>query len=98
MAARHIYRLISQPYVKGSLSFEGAEIFEIETEEGMSCIGKSVAELGVPNGVKVVAVQRAGKYLDEGKEIQPKDWLIVIATRESVRRGIEFMNRWFIKG
>ena len=98
VAARHIYRLISQPYVKGSLSFEGAEIFEIETEEGMSCIGKSVAELGVPNGVKVVAVQRAGKYLDEGKEIQPKDWLIVIATRESVRRGIEFMNRWFIKG
>jgi len=98
VAARYVYRLISQPYVKGYLSFEGAEIFEIEIEEGMSCIGKSVAGLGIPNGVKVLAVQRAGKYLDDSKEIQPKDWLILVATRESVRRGIEFMNRWFVKG
>jgi trk system potassium uptake protein TrkA len=97
VAARHIYRLISQPYVKGTLSFEGAEIFEIEIEEGMSCVGKGVAELGVPNGVKVLAVQK-GRYLDESKGVQPKDWLILVATRESVRRGIEFMNRWFVKG
>jgi len=97
VAARHIYRLISQPYVKGFLSFEGADLFEIEIEEGMSCVGKSVAELGIPNGVKVFGIQK-GKYLDESKQIQPKDWLILIATRESVRRGIEFMNRWFVKG
>ena len=98
VAARHIYRLIAQPYVKGVLSFEGAEIFEIEIEDGMTCIGKSIAGLGVPNGVKLLAVQRGGKYLDDSKEIQPKDWLILVATRESVRRGIEFMNRWFVKG
>jgi trk system potassium uptake protein TrkA len=98
VAARHISRLISQPYVKGSLSFEGGEIFEIEIEEGMSCIEKSVAALGVPNGVKVLAVQRGGKYLDAGKEIQPGDWLIVTATKESLKRGTDFMNRWFVKG
>jgi trk system potassium uptake protein TrkA len=97
VAARHIYRLISQPYVKGVLSFEGAEIFEIEIEEGMSCVEKSVAALGVPNGVKILVVQK-GKYLDASKEIQAGDWLILIATRESVKRGTDFMNRWFVKG
>jgi trk system potassium uptake protein TrkA len=98
VAAKHIYRLISQPYVKGFLSFEGAEIFEIEIEEDMSCVGKGVAALGIPNGVKVLAVRRGGKYLDEGKEIQPGDWLILIATRESLKKGTDFMNRWFVKG
>jgi trk system potassium uptake protein TrkA len=98
VAARHIYRLISLPYVKGSLSFEVGEIFEIEIEEGMSCVGKSVAALGVPNVVRVIVVQRGAKYLDESKEIQPKDWLILIATRESVKKSTDFMNRWFVKG
>jgi len=97
VAARHIYRLISQPYVKGYLSFEGAEIFEIEIGEGMGCVGKSVAALGVPSGVRVLVVQK-GKYADESKEIQPKDWLALIATRESVKKGTDFMNRWFGRG
>jgi len=98
VAAKHIYRLISQPYVKDFLSSERAEIFEIEIEEGMKCVGQSVYGLATPNGVKVLVVQRGGKYLDADKEIQPKDWLTLIVNRESAKKGTEFMNRWFTKG
>jgi len=98
VAAKHIHRLISQPYVKDFLSFEGAEIFEIEIEEGMKCAGRSVSELATPNGVKVLVVQRGGTYLSVDKEIQPKDWLTLIVNRESGKKGTEFMNRWFTKG
>jgi len=95
VAARHIYRLIAQPYVKGSLSFEKADIFEIEIEEGMKCVGQNVYGLAPPNGIKVLVVQRGGKYLDADSKIQPKDWLTLIVNRESARKGTEFMNRWF---
>jgi len=98
VAARHIYRLISQPYVKDFLSSERAEIFEIEIEEGMKCVGQTVYRLATPNGVKVLVVQRGGKYLDADKELQPKDWLTLIVNRESAKKGTEFMNRWFVKG
>ena len=98
VAARHIYRLISQPYVKDFLSSERAEIFEIEIEEGMKCVGQTVYRLATPNGVKVLVVQRGGKYLDADKELQPKDWLTLIVNRESAKKGTEFMNRWFTKG
>ena len=98
VAAKHIHRLISQPYVKDFLSFERAEIFEIEIEEGMKCVGQSVSRLATPNGVKVLVVQRGGKYLSADKEIQPKDWLTLIVNRESTKKGTEFMNRWFTKG
>jgi len=98
VAAKHIHRLISQPYVKDFLSFERAEIFEIEIEEGMKCVGQTVSGLATPNGVKVLVVQRGEKYLGEDKEIQPKDWLTLIVNRESARKGTEFMDRWFAKG
>ena len=98
VAAKHIHRLISQPYVKDFLSFERAEIFEIEIEEGMKCVGQSVSELATPNGIKVLVVQREGKYLGADKELQPKDWLTLIVNRESAKKGTEFMNRWFTKG
>jgi trk system potassium uptake protein TrkA len=98
VAANHIHRLISQPYVKDFLSFEKAEIFEIEIEEGMKCVGQSVSELATPNGIKVLVVQRGGKYLGADKELQPKDWLTLIVNRESAKKGTEFMNRWFAKG
>ncbi|HEU65712.1 MAG TPA: TrkA family potassium uptake protein [Chloroflexi bacterium] len=98
VAAKHIYRMISQPYVKDFLSFEGAEIFEIEIEEGMRCVGRSVSELATPNGVKVLVVQRGGKYLSVDGEIRPKDWLTLIVNRESARKGTEFMDKWFAKG
>jgi trk system potassium uptake protein TrkA len=98
VAAKHIYRMISQPYVKDFLSFIGTEIFEIEIEEGMKCVGQSVSGLATPNGVKVLVVQRGGKYLSADKEIQPKDWLTLLVNREAARKGTEFMNRWFAKG
>jgi len=98
VAARHIYRLISQPYVKDFLSFERADIFEIEIEEGMKCVGRSVSELATPLGVKVLVVQRGERYLADDKEIRPKDWLTLIVNREVAKRGTEFMNRWFTKG
>jgi trk system potassium uptake protein TrkA len=98
VAARHIYRLISHPYVKDFLSFEGAEIFEIEIEEGMKCVGQTASSLATPNGVKVLVVQRGGKYLSGDREIQPKDWLTLIVNRESAKKGTEFMNKWFAKG
>ena len=98
VAARHIYRLISQPYVKDFLSFERADIFEIEIEEGMKCVGRSVSGLATPLGVKVLVVQRGERYLDEDKEIRPKDWLTLIVNREVAKRGTDFMNKWFAKG
>jgi trk system potassium uptake protein TrkA len=98
VAARHIYRMISHPYVKDFLSFEGAEIFEIEIEEGMKCVGQWVSKLATPNGVRVLVVQRGAKYLLADSEIKPKDWLTLIVTRESAKKGTEFMNRWFAKG
>jgi trk system potassium uptake protein TrkA len=98
VAAKYIYRMISHPYVKDSLSVEGAEIFEIEIEEGMKCVGQWVSRLATPNGVRVLVIQRGGKYLSVDSEIKPKDWLTLIATRESARKGTEFMNKWFAKG
>ena len=98
VAAKHIYRMISHPYVKDYLSLESAEIFEIEVAEDMKCVGKWVSKLATPNGVKVLVVQREGKYLLLDTEIKPKDWLTLIVTRESAKQGTEFMNRWFIKG
>jgi len=98
VAAQYISRLISQPYVKDYLSFERAEIFEIEIVEGMKCVGRSISEITTPSGVKVLVVQRGEKFLDEVSKIQPKDWLTLIVNRESAKKGTEFMNRWFAKG
>jgi trk system potassium uptake protein TrkA len=98
VAAKHIHRLISQPYVKDFISFEGAEIFEIEIEEDMKCVGQVISGLATPDGVKVLVVQRGGKYLSADREIQPKDWLTLIVNRDSTKKGTEFMNRWFAKG
>jgi trk system potassium uptake protein TrkA len=98
VAAKHIRGMISQPYVKDFLSFEKADIFEIEIEEGMKCVGRSVSGLATPLGVKVLVVQRGERYLDEDKEVRPKDWLTLLVNREVAKRGTEFMNRWFAKG
>ncbi|MFO7773223.1 MAG: TrkA family potassium uptake protein [Dehalococcoidia bacterium] len=98
VAAKHISRMIAQPYVKDFLSFERADIFEIEVERSMKCVGRKVSEITTPNGIKVLVVQRGGKYLSEDGEIQPGDWLTLIVNRESTKKGTEFMNRWFAKG
>ncbi len=98
VVAKHIYRMVLQPYVKDFLSFERAEIFEIEVEEGMKCVGKKVSEIGTPNGMKILVLEREGKYLNEDTRIEPKDWLTLIVGRESTKKGVDFMNRWFTKG
>jgi trk system potassium uptake protein TrkA len=98
VVAKHIYRMILQPYVKDFLSFERAEIFEIEVEEGMKCVDKKVSEVGTPNGVKILVLERRGKYLNRDTKIEPKDWLTLIVDRESTKKGVDFMNRWFTKG
>ena len=98
VVAKHIYRMISQPYVKDFLSVETAEIFEIEIEEDMKCVGRKVSEIGTPNGIKILVTERQGKYLNEDAKIEPKDWLTLIVNRESAKKGVEFMNRWFTKG
>ena len=96
--AKHIYRMISQPYVKDFLSFEAAEVFEIEIGEGMKCVGRKVSDIATPNGIKVLVVEREGKYLGEDAEMQPEDWLTLIVNRKSAKKGTEFMNKWFAKG
>ncbi len=98
VAAKHISRMIAQPYVKDFISCEGAEIFEIETEKGMKCVGRKLSEIAAPNGVKVLVVQRGGQYVSVDGEIQPHDWLTLIVSRESAKKGTEFMNKWFAKG
>ena len=98
VVAKHIYRKIFQPYVKDFLSFERAEIFAIEVEEGMKCVDKKVSEVGTPNGVKILVLERRGKYLNGDTKIEPKDWLTLIVDRESTKKGVDFMNRWFAKG
>jgi trk system potassium uptake protein TrkA len=98
VVAKHISRMVSQPYVKDFLSFERAEVFAIECEEGMKCVGKKVSEIGTANGVKILVLEREGKYLNEDAQVEPKDWLALIVDRESTKRGVEFMNKWFAKG
>jgi len=98
VVAKHISRMILQPYVKDFLSFERAEIFEIEVEEGMRCIGKQASELGTPNGMKILVIERQEKYLNEDIMIESKDWLALIVDRKSTKKGVEFMNKWFTKG
>ena len=98
VAAKHISRMIAQPYVKDFISSERSEIFEIEAEKGMKCVGRKLSEMAAPNGVKVLVVQREGKYLSADGEIRPQDWLTLIVNRESAKKGTEFMNKWFAKG
>jgi len=98
IVAKHIYRMISQPYVKDFLSFERAEIFEIEVQEGMKCINKKVSALETPNGTRILVIEREGKYLNEDAKIEPKDWLTLIVNHNSSKKGAEFMNKCFTKG
>lgn len=98
VAARHISRMIAQPYVKDFISCARAEIFEIEVEQGMKCVGRKNSEIAAPNGVKVLVVQRGGKYVSSDSEIRPQDWLTLIVNQESAKKGAEFMDKWFAKG
>ncbi len=98
IVAKHICQMILQPYVKHFLPFERAEIFEIEIEEGMKCVGKRISEMGNPNGMKILVIERQEKYLSEDVTIEPKDWLTLIVGQKSTKKGVEFMNKCFTKG
>ncbi len=98
VVAKHIHRMISQPYVRDFLSFERAELFEIEVEEGMKCVNRKASEMGTPNGTRILVVERGGKYLNEDAQIEPGDWLTLIVNHESSKKGVAFMNKWFTKG
>jgi len=98
IVAKHICQMILQPYVKHFLPFERAEIFEIEIEEGMKCVGKRISEMGNPNGMKILVIERQGKYLSEDVTIEPNDWLTLIVGQKSTKKGVEFMNKCFTKG
>jgi len=97
VVARHIQRMILQPYVKDFLTSERAELLEIEVEEGMKCVGKKTSEIGTPNGTKILVVERGEKYLDGDAKIESKDWLTLIINQHSTKKGAEFMNKWFAK-
>lgn len=98
VAARHISRMISQPYVKDFISCARNEVFEIEIETGMRCIGRRASDLATPPGVRLLVVQRGGEYLSTNDVMRPGDWLTLIVNQEATKRGAEFMNRWFSKG
>ncbi len=98
VAARHISRMISQPYVKDFMSCSGSEIIEIEIETGMKCIGRRISEMKSPNGIQVLVTQRGGRTLAIDEVLRPGDWLTLIVNRESEKKGAEFMDKWFAKG
>lgn len=98
VAARHISRMISQPYVKDFMSCSGSEIVEVEVETGMKCIGRRISEIKSPNGIRILVAQRGGKTLDTDDVLRPGDWLTLLVNQGSARQGTEFMDKWFAKG
>jgi len=99
IVAKHIYHTILQPYVKDFLALgKMTDLFEVEVESSMKCIGKKIAEMDVPKGVKILWLEREGKYLNEDTRIEPKDRLILVVHKGSAKRGADFMNKCFTKG
>ena len=54
--------------------------------------------MGLPTGMKVLWLEREGKYLNEDTILEPKDRLILVVNKESDKRGADFMNKCFTKG
>lgn len=98
VAARHISRMISQPYVKDFMTCSGSEIVEVEVETGMKCIGRRISEIKAPNGIRILVAQRGGQTLEANDVLRPGDWLTLIVNQGAARQGTEFMDKWFTKG
>lgn len=98
IVAKHIYYTILRPYVKDFFALGRAELFEIEVEDGMKCVGKKIPEIETPKGMKILWLERKGEYLNEGTMIEPSDRLTLICDGKSSSRSSEFMNKWFAKG
>lgn len=95
VVAKHIYYTVVHPYVKDFLAFKSTELFELEAEVGMKCVGKTIPEMETPRNVKLIWLERGGKVLDEEAKIEPGDMLILIVYGEASKQGADFMNRWF---
>jgi trk system potassium uptake protein TrkA len=65
---------------------EDLEIVEVQVDGGSPCVGKKVAELGLPDGSTVIAVMREGKAEapDSAKELAAGDQVLAV-----LRRGKE---------
>jgi len=98
VVAKHIYHTILQPYVKDFVAIDNSELFEIEIEENMKCIGKKITEMEIPKGVKILWLKRRGKYVEEDITIESKDRLTLIINEESAKKGADFINKCFTKG
>jgi trk system potassium uptake protein len=98
VVAKHIYHTILQPYVKDFVYINNAEVFDVEVEIGMTCVGKSIKELDNPKGTKVLWLKRGDTYLSEEDKIQPEDHLTIVIKGEFSKRGTEFINKCFTQG
>ncbi len=98
VVAKHIYHTILQPYVKDFVYINNAEVFDVEVESGMTCVGKSIKELNNPKGTKVLWLKRGDTYLSEEDKIQPEDHLTIVIKGEFSKRGTEFINKCFTQG
>jgi trk system potassium uptake protein TrkA len=65
---------------------EDLEIVEVQVDGSSPCVGKKVAELGLPDGSTVIAVMRGGKAEapDHAKELAAGDQVLAV-----LRRGKE---------
>jgi trk system potassium uptake protein len=74
---------------------EDLDIVEVQVDAGSPCVGKRVAELGLPNGAQVIAVMRAGRAEapDQANELAPGDQVLAV-----LRRGKEEDLRQILLG
>ncbi|MCD6568391.1 MAG: TrkA family potassium uptake protein [Dehalococcoidia bacterium] len=98
IVAKHIYHTILQPYVKDFVSINNSELFDVEIEENMKCVGKNIRELETPKGVKILWVKRKDTYLSEEDTLAPGDHLTLIVKGEFSKRGTEFIHKCFTQG
>jgi trk system potassium uptake protein TrkA len=59
---------------------EDLEIVEVQVGKGSPCVGKTVGELGLPDGSTVIAVMRGGKAEapDQAKELAAGDQVLAV--------------------
>jgi trk system potassium uptake protein len=59
---------------------EDLEIVEVQVNEGSPCVGRRVAELGLPDGATVIAVMREGRAEspDQANVLEPGDQVLAV--------------------
>ena len=70
-----------------SIQNGAGEVIEMEAMETAPIIGESLKNLGLPDGIRIGAVLRAGEiFIANGQtQIQPKDRVIIFSTADHVR-------------